>query len=226
MNFYVLTLFDQMIRDGVNHSIIKRAIEKGIINVETIDIRNFSDNKHKQVDDYPYGGGSGMVMKAKPIYDAFTNLVEEKELRKDVKVIYVTPQGKTLNQKIAEQLSKEKDLVILCGHYEGVDERVIEEIITDEISIGDYILTGGELPALLLIDCISRLISGVLNKESSFLNETFSDGLLEYPQYTRPEIFLDKKVPDVLLSGNHANIEKWRKEQSIIRTKNKRPDLF
>ena len=226
MNFYVLTLFTEMINSGVSHSIIKRAMNKGIIDVQAIDIRDYSNNKHGQVDDYPYGGGSGMLMKAEPIYNAFVDLVENKNLPTNTKVVYVTPQGKKLDQKLAEELSKEKNLVILCGHYEGVDERVIEEIVTDEVSIGDYVLTGGELPALVMIDCISRLVSGVLNKESSFQDETFSDGFLEYPQYTRPEVFLGKKVPEILLSGHHANIEKWRREKSIERTKQKRPDLI
>ena len=226
MNFYVLTLFCEMIDEMSNHSIIKRAVSKGIVNIEAIDIRKFSNDRHGHVDDYPYGGGSGMVMKAQPIYDSYIDLIERKNLPDDTRVIYVTPQGDKLDQRKVESLSKEENLVILCGHYEGVDERVIESIVTDQISIGDYVLTGGELPALVLMDSISRLVSGVLNKESSFLEETFSDGLLEYPQYTRPEVFQEKQVPEVLLSGHHAKIEKWRKEQSIERTKRKRPDLY
>ena len=224
MKFYVLTLFPEMVLDGLKHSIIKRACDEGKISIEAINIRDFSKNKHNHIDDYPYGGGAGMVMQAQPIYDAYMSIKDK--LSPNCPVIYMTPQGKTFKQEKAKSLAKLEDMVILCGHYEGVDERVIEEIVTDEISIGDFVLTGGELAAMTIIDAVSRLIPGVLNKEASFEDESFSDNLLEYPQYTRPYEFLGRKVPDVLLSGHHKNIEKWRKEQSILRTKLKRPDLI
>ncbi|MDE6181982.1 MAG: tRNA (guanosine(37)-N1)-methyltransferase TrmD [Eubacteriales bacterium] len=225
MNFYILTLFPEMIENALNHSIIKRAIEKEIISIKGINIRDFSENKHNQVDDYAYGGGAGMVMKPEPIYKAFLNTKEQ--IKKDnVKVLYMTPQGKPFNQKMAEELSKEENLIILCGHYEGIDERVIEEIVTDEISLGDFVLTGGEIPAIAIIDSISRLIPNVLGKEESFLNESFTENLLEHPNYTRPFSFNGKEVPKVLISGNHKNIENWKKEQSLIRTYEKRADLL
>ncbi len=224
MNFHVLTLFPQMINEGLNHSIIKRALERNLININCIDIRDFSSNKHHKVDDYPYGGGFGMVMQAEPVYNAYMSIKDK--VSKNTKVIFMSPQGKPFNQKKAEELSKEEDIIILCGHYEGIDERVLEEIVTEEISIGDFILTGGELGAMVIIDSVSRLVKDVLSKEESYKFETFTDNLLEYPQYTRPPEFLKRKVPEVLLSGNHKNIEKWRKEQSILRTKNKRPDLY
>lgn len=224
MKFYVLTLFPDMIRDGLSHSIIKRAQDEGIISIETIDIRDFAKNKHRHVDDYPYGGGAGMVMQAQPIYDAYMSI--KPKLSENCPVIYMTPQGKTFKQEKAKSLSELEDMVILCGHYEGVDERVIEEIVTDEISIGDFVLTGGELAAMTVIDAVARLIPGVLNKEESFMDESFSDNLLEYPQYTRPAEFMGRKVPDILLSGHHKNIEKWRREQALERTKRKRPDLL
>ncbi len=224
MNYYVLTLFPEMIYNGLNHSIIKKAIENNIININCINIRDFSNNKHNQVDDYPYGGGAGMVIKPEPVYSSYLSIKDK--VKKGTRVLYMTPQGKTFNQKMAQDLSKEEDLIILCGHYEGIDERVIEEIVTDEISMGDFILTGGELPAMILIDSISRLVPSVLGKEESFLDESFSDNLLEYPNYTRPFIFNDKKVPEILLSGNHKKIEEWKKQQSLIRTYEKRPDLL
>lgn len=224
MKFYVLTLFPDMIKDGLSHSIIKRACDEGSISIETIDIRDFSNNKHRHVDDYPYGGGAGMVMQPQPIYDAYMSI--KPKLSENCPIVYMTPQGKTFKQEKAENLSKLEDMVILCGHYEGVDERVIEEIVTDEISIGDFVLTGGELAAMAVIDAVARLIPGVLNKEESFMDESFSNNLLEYPQYTRPSEFMGRKVPDVLLSGHHQNIEKWRREMSLERTKVKRPDLL
>lgn len=224
MNFYVMTLFPEMIESGLNHSMIKRAFEKEIISVNCIDIRDFANNKHNQVDDYPYGGGAGMVIKPTPVFDAYESI--KGKIKKGCRVVYMTPQGKTFNQNIAAEFSKEEELVILCGHYEGIDERVIEEIVTDEISIGDFILTGGELAAMAIIDSVSRLIPGVLNKEESFEEESFSNNLLEYPQYTRPVEFFGKKVPDVLLSGHHANVDKWRREQSLKRTFLKRPELL
>lgn len=224
MNFHVLTLFPEMIMNGLETSILGRAAEKGIVSFEAVNIRDYTLERHGKVDDYPYGGGAGMVMQAEPIYRAYEALVEK--IGKKPRVIYMTPQGQTFNQGIAEDLAKEEDLVFLCGHYEGVDERVLEMIATDYLSAGDYVLTGGELPAMMMIDCISRLVPGVLNNNVSAEFETFHDNLLEYPQYTRPEVFMGKKVPDILLSGHHANVEKWRREQSIIRTLKNRPELL
>ena len=219
MQFDVLTLFPEMF-EPLNESIIGRAKEKGLININLINIRDFSKNKHKKVDDTPYGGGAGMVMMPDVVYDAYKSLDS-----KDAKVIYMSPQGKVLNQEKVKSLSKEQHLILLCGHYEGIDQRVIDEIVDEEISIGDYVLTGGELPAMIVIDSVSRYIDGVL-KDDSTKEESFSEGLLEYPQYTRPEIFNGKQVPEVLLSGHHENIDKWRREQSLINTKKKRPDLL
>lgn len=219
MKFDVLTLFPEMF-EAVKQSILGKAIEKGLININLVNIRDFSKNKHKKVDDTPYGGGAGMVIRPDVVYDAYKSVYDE-----DAKVLYLTPQGKTLNQKVVEDLSKEKHLILLCGHYEGIDQRVIDKIIDEEISIGDYVLTGGEIPAMVLIDSVSRYTQGVLSQES-IKEESFSDGLLEYPQYTRPEIFEGEKVPEVLLSGHHGNIDNWRKEQSIKITKQKRPDLL
>ena len=224
MNFHVLTLFPEMIMNGLETSILGRAAAKGIVSFEAVNIRDYTLERHGKVDDYPYGGGAGMVMQAEPIYRAYAALVEK--IGKKPRVIYMTPQGQTFNQSIAEDLAKEEDLVFLCGHYEGVDERVLEMIATDYLSAGDYVLTGGELPAIMMIDCISRLVPGVLNNNVSAEFETFHDNLLEYPQYTRPEVFMGKKVPDILLSGHHANVEKWRREQSIIRTLKNRPELL
>ena len=223
MRFDILTLFPSMFEAILGESIIGRAKKAGLITVNAINIRDFANNKHKQVDDYPYGGGPGMVMQPQPIYDAYRSVVESSD--NTPKVIYLTPQGKRFCQKTAEELSNDKHLILLCGHYEGIDERVIEEIVTDEISIGDFVLTGGELPAMVLIDAVSRLVPGVLSQDS-WCQESFSSGLLEYPQYTRPPEFMGREVPEVLLSGHHANIEKWRREQSIIRTLKKRPDLL
>lgn len=224
MNFYVMTLFPDMIRQGVNTSITGRAIERGHIRVEAVDIRDYSTDKYRHVDDYPYGGGAGMVMQPGPIYDCYKDIV--KNMDKPPRVIYMTPQGRVFSQSIAQELSREENLVFLCGHYEGVDERILEEIVTDELSIGDYVLTGGELPAMVMIDAISRLVPGVLSNETSAQDESFQNGLLEYPQYTRPEEFHGKKVPDVLLSGHHANIHKWRREKSLERTYARRPELL
>lgn len=222
--FHILTLFPDMVRDGLNTSIIGRAIESGCLDIHAVNIRDYSTNKHMKVDDYPYGGGAGLVMQPEPIYRAYEDLV--KHMEKRPRVIYMTPQGTVFNQNMAKELAKEEELVFLCGHYEGIDERVLEEIVTDYVSIGDYVLTGGELPAMVTIDAISRLVPGVLNNDDSAGEESFENGLLEYPQYTRPPVFLDKEVPDVLLSGHHENIRKWRLEQSIKRTKERRPDLW
>ena len=219
MKFDVLTLFPEMF-EPVKQSILGRAEENKLIEVNLINIRDFSENKHKKVDDTPYGGGAGMVMQADVIYNAYKSIKKT-----NAKVIYMSPQGKTLNQQMVQDLAKEENIILLCGHYEGIDQRVIDEIVDEEISIGDYVLTGGELPAMVLIDSVSRYVEGVL-KEDSVQEESFTDGLLEYPQYTRPEVFLGKRVPEVLLSGHHENIKKWRRNQSIINTYLKRPDLL
>ena len=224
MNFHVLTLFPEMIMNGLETSILGRAAAKGIVSFEAVNIRDYTLERHGKVDDYPYGGGAGMVMQAEPIYRAYEALVEK--IGKKPRVIYMTPQGKTFNQNIAEDLAKEEDLVFLCGHYEGVDERVLEMIATDYLSAGDYVLTGGELPAMMMIDCISRLVPGVLNNNVSAEFETFHDNLLEYPQYTRPAVWHDREVPPVLLTGHHKNIAEWRQAQSLEETKAKRPDLY
>lgn len=219
MKFSVLTLFPEMF-SILNESIIGRAKEKKLIDIDIINIRNFSKNKHKKVDDTPYGGGAGMVIRPDVVYDAYKSINDEK-----AKVIYLSPQGKRLNQSKVQELSRENHIILLCGHYEGIDQRVLDEIVDEEISIGDYVLTGGELPTMVLIDSVSRHIEGVLSKES-IEEESFSNGLLEYPQYTRPESFLGREVPEILKSGHHENINKWRKEKSLEITKVKRPDLL
>lgn len=226
MNFHVLTLFPEMIEQGLSTSIIGKAMKKGIISLEAVNIRDYSENKHNHVDDYPYGGGAGMVMAAGPIYRAFEETKKNIQKDKKVRVIYLTPQGEVFNQNMAEELAKEEELVFLCGHYEGIDERILEMIVTDYVSIGDYVLTGGELPAMVMIDAISRFLPGVLSNKVSAEFETFHENLLEYPQYTRPETFMEQSVPKVLLSGHHGNIEKWRRQQSLIRTVKRRPDLL
>lgn len=219
MKFEVLTLFPEMF-EPLKHSILQRAVNEKYISINLVNIRDFSKDKHKKVDDTPYGGGAGMVMKADVVYDAYKSVKHENS-----KVIYLSPQGKKLNQKKVEELSKIENIILLCGHYEGVDQRVLDEIVDEEISIGDYVLTGGELPAMVLIDSVSRYVEGVLNKEST-KEESFSNGLLEYSQYTRPEIFLGKQVPEVLKSGNHKKIEEWRRNNSLLNTLKKRPDLL
>ena len=224
MNYHILTLFPEMVMDGLNTSIIGRAVEKGLISIEAINIRDYSKDKHNHVDDAPYGGGAGMVMQPGPVCDSYEDLC--RKIGKRPRVLYMTPQGQTFNQSIAEELAKEEDLVFLCGHYEGIDERALELIVTDYLSGGDYVLTGGELPAMVMIDCIARLVPGVLNNDVSAEIESFHDNLLEYPQYTRPEVYEGKKVPEVLLSGHHKNIETWRRQQSIKRTLERRPDLL
>ena len=256
MNFHILTLFPEMVMDGLNTSIIGRAVSAGRLSIEAVNIRDYAFNKHQSVDDYPYGGGAGMLMQAEPVYLAYKAVAEkicgtgeniqeasdvygeeresagqEQNMRqisekKRLRVVYLSPQGEVFNQKMAEELAREEDLILLCGHYEGIDERVLEEIVTDYVSIGDYVLTGGELPAMVMVDAISRLVPGVLHNDVSAEFESFQDNLLEYPQYSRPEEWHGKKVPPVLLSGHHANIEKWRREQSIIRTYERRPDLL
>lgn len=224
MRFHVLTLFPEMVEQTMNTSILGRAIGQGKISLKTTDIRDYAANKHNKVDDTPYGGGAGMVMQAPPVYGAYEAVTEE--IGHTPRVIYLTPQGKVFHQKMAEEFAKEEDLVFLCGHYEGIDERVLDEIVTDYVSIGDYVLTGGEMPAMVMMDAIARLVPGVLHNETSAEFESFQDNLLEYPQYSRPEIWHGKRVPEVLLSGHHANIDKWRREQSILRTARWRPDLL
>lgn len=247
MHFYIMTLFPEMVMQGLNTSIIGRAMDKGILSIDAVNIRDYAFNKHNSVDDYPYGGGAGMLMQAEPVYQAYKaveemlisrrgNVCQEERIpdreeenpreTKKPRVIYLSPQGRMFNQGMAAELAKEQELIFLCGHYEGIDERVVEEIVTDYVSIGDYILTGGELPAMIMVDAISRLVPGVLHNDVSAEFESFQDNLLEYPQYSRPEIWHDKRVPEILLSGHHGNIEKWRREQSVLRTAKLRPDLL
>ena len=222
MKFHILTLFPEMVQQGLATSILGRAAEKNLISIDAVNIRDYTQDKHGKVDDYTYGGGAGMLMQAQPVYDAYRSVAGEKKIR----CVYLTPQGEPFTQKKAKELSGEEELVLLCGHYEGVDERILEEIVTDYVSIGDYVLTGGELPAMVMIDAVSRLVPGVLNNEESAEFESFHDNLLEHPQYTRPVEFRGRKVPDVLLSGHHGNIDKWRREQSLKRTLERRPDLI
>lgn len=232
MNYHIMTLFPDMIDMAAHTSIMGRAIANGSISLHIYNIRDYTLNKNKRVDDYTYGGGAGMLMQAQPIYDCYRAVCENiykanpEVLGKKIRTVYLTPQAKVFNQGMAMEMSDEEDIIFLCGHYEGVDERVLEEIVTDYISIGDYVLTGGELPALILMDAISRMVPGVLGNDESAKTESFDDGLLEYPQYSRPEEWMGKRVPDVLLSGHHANIEKWRRTQSELRTKERRPDLY
>ena len=210
--------------NGLSTSIIGRAMANELLTIEAVNIRDFPENKHNRVDDYTYGGGAGMLMQAGPVYGAYRSVAEKAKSKP--RVIYLSPQGQTFSQSMAEEFAQEEELIFLCGHYEGIDERVLEEIVTDYVSIGDYVLTGGELPAMVMIDAVSRLIPGVLHNDTSAEFESFEDNLLEYPQYTRPEEWHGKKVPEILLSGHHANIEKWRREQSVIRTAERRPDLL
>ena len=225
MNFHVMTLFPEMIRNGLEESITGRALKSNVITLNTVNIRDFSQDKHLHVDDYPYGGGAGMVMQPGPIYRAFES-IKQSTGKEKLRLVYLTPQGSVFNQNMARELAKEEDLVFLCGHYEGVDERILELIVTDYVSIGDYVLTGGELPAMVMIDTISRMVPGVLSNEASAESESFSEPLLEYPQYTKPSVWHNKNVPEVLLSGHHANIEKWKKEMSVKETLKYRPDLY
>lgn len=224
MRFHVLTLFPEMIEQGFSSSITGRAMEKGILELSAVNIRDYAVNKHMRVDDYPYGGGAGMVMQAEPVCRCYEDVREK--IGHETRVIYLTPQGRVFNQHMAEEFAREEDLIFLCGHYEGIDERVLEEIVTDPVSIGDYVLTGGELPSLVMMDAISRLVPGVLGNDDSAVGESFAGSLLEYPQYSRPAVWRDKEVPEVLLSGHHANVEAWRREQSVIRTAKWRPDLL
>ena len=224
MKFHVLTLFPEMIEQGFASSITGRAMEKGILELSAVNIRDYAVNKHMRVDDYPYGGGAGMVMQAEPVYRCYEDV--SAKIGCKTRVVYLTPQGRVFNQRMAEEFAKEEDLIFLCGHYEGIDERVLEEIVTDPVSIGDYVLTGGELPSLVMMDAISRLVPGVLGNDDSAVGESFAGSLLEYPQYSRPAVWREKEVPAVLLSGHHANVEAWRREQSVIRTAKWRPDLL
>ncbi len=224
MNYYVVTLFPEMIQQAASASILGRAAKNGFISVKTVNIRDFSTNKHNRVDDYPYGGGAGMVMEAEPVYQAVRQA--EKEAGCKMRVVYLTPQGRVLNQTMVEELAREDHLTLLCGHYEGIDERVLEEVVTDYVSIGDYVLTGGELGAMVMIDAISRFVPGVLSNEESSQFESLQDNLLEYPHYTRPEDWRGRRVPEVLLSGDHKKVEEWRHQQSLERTRIRRPDLL
>lgn len=224
MNFYVLTLFPEMVMNGLSVSITGRAMESGLIHIEAVNIRDYTDDRHRHVDDYPYGGGAGMVMQAEPVYNAYMSVCSR--ISAKPYVIYMTPQGRTFNQQTARQFAKLTDIVLLCGHYEGIDERVLEMIVDDYISIGDFVLTGGELPAMAVVDAVSRLVPGVLNNEESTEEESFTGNLLEYPQYTRPAQFMGRDVPEILLSGNHKNIKEWRLEQAVLRTKERRPDMY
>ena len=221
MDCFVLTLFPDMVRDT---SIVGRAIEEDLIHLETINIRDYTASRHGKTDDYPYGGGAGMVMQAQPVYDAYRSVASRLDYKP--RVVYLTPQGQVFTQRMAREMALDKGIVFLCGHYEGIDERVLEEIVTDNISIGDFVLTGGELPAMCMIDAISRMIPGVLHNEESAEGDSLSDGLLEYPQYSRPEVWNGKQVPKILLSGDHAKVDAWRREQSLIRTAERRPDLL
>ena len=224
MNFHILTLFPDMVMQGLSTSIIGRAKDRGLLSIEAVNIRDYTLERHKKVDDYPYGGGAGMLMQAQPVYYAWMSVVNR--IGYKPRTVYLTPQGPTFTQPMAKNFALEKDLILLCGHYEGIDERVLEEIVTDYVSIGDYVLTGGELPAMVMVDAISRMVPGVLTNDESGSTESFEGNLLEYPQYSRPEVWHDRKVPEILMSGHHANVEKWRREQSLLRTRQRRPDLL
>ncbi|MEK5522629.1 tRNA (guanosine(37)-N1)-methyltransferase TrmD [Heyndrickxia sp. FSL W8-0423] len=226
MKIDVLTLFPEMFSGVFGSSILKKAAEKKAVQYNVVNFREFADNKHQTVDDYPYGGGAGMVLKPQPIFDAVDSLTKNEENSKPPRVILLCPQGKVLTQKVSEELAKEQHLIFVCGHYEGYDERIREHVVTDEISIGDYVLTGGELGAMVVIDSVVRLLPGVLGNEDSPLLDSFSSGLLEHPHYTRPADFRGMRVPDVLLSGNHKHIDEWREKQSLKRTYERRPDLL
>lgn len=224
MNYHILTLFPEMVLQGLHTSIIGRAVDRGLLSLEAINIRDYADNDYGKIDDYPYGGGAGMVMQAEPVYRAYQAVADHLPSRP--RVLHMTPQGRVFTQQMAREFAQEEDLVFLCGHYEGIDERVLEEIVTDHVSIGDYVLTGGELPAMVMIDAISRMVPGVLSNRESAQFDSFADGLLEYPQYSRPQKWHGRQVPEILLSGHHANVERWRKEQSLLRTQERRPDLL
>ena len=224
MHFHIMTLFPEMVQNGLHTSVIGRAEEKGYISVHAVNIRDYTLDKHNKVDDYTYGGGAGMLMQAQPVYDAWRSVAERIGGRP--RTVYLTPQGRTFDQGQAKELALEENLVLLCGHYEGIDERVLEEIVTDYVSIGDYVLTGGELAAMVVADAVSRMVPGVLTNDASGSLESFEGSLLEYPQYSRPEEWMGKKVPPILLSGDHAKVDAWRREQAVIRTAERRPDLL
>ena len=224
MKFYILTLFPEMVMQGLSTSIIGKAAKKGILTIEAVNIRDYTRDKHLKVDDYPYGGGAGMVMQAQPIFDAYQAIRDK--IGHKPRTIYLTPQGPLFHQAMAKEMAGEEELVLLCGHYEGVDERVLEEIVTDYVSVGDYVLTGGELPAMVMVEAISRMVPGVLTNQESGETESLEGGLLEYPQYSRPREWMGREVPEVLMSGDHVKIQAWRREQSILRTKKHRPDLL
>ena len=224
MNFHILTLFPDMVMQGLSTSIIGRAKDRGLLSIEAVNIRDYTLERHKKVDDYPYGGGAGMLMQAQPVYDAWKSVVDR--IGYKPRTVYLTPQGSTFTQPMAKDLAQEKDLILLCGHYEGIDERVLEEIVTDYVSIGDYVLTGGELPAMVMVDAISRMVPGVLTNDESGSTESFEGNLLEYTQYSSPEEWMGKKVPSILLSGDHKKVDEWRREQAILRTIERRPDLL
>ncbi|KAB3531407.1 tRNA (guanosine(37)-N1)-methyltransferase TrmD [Alkaliphilus serpentinus] len=226
MKIRILTLFPEMFDKTLGSSILQRAIDNGYLDIQSLNIRDFSDSKHKKVDDYPYGGGPGMVMTPQPVFDCHKQALENLDSIEAPRTIYMSPKGKVFNQKLAQELSKEKALIFICGHYEGIDQRIIDTLVTDEISIGDYVLTGGEIPAMAVVDAVARLIPGVLSQEESYKDESFYNGLLEYPQYTRPQDFRGMTVPDVLTSGNHKDIDEWRFRQSVELTRNRRPDLL
>ena len=222
--FHILTLFPDMVMQGLSTSIIGRAKDRGLLSIEAVNIRDYTLERHKKVDDYPYGGGAGMLMQAQPVYDAWKSVVDR--IGYKPRTVYLTPQGPTFTHAMAKDLAQEEDLILLCGHYEGIDERVLEEIVTDYVSIGDYVLTGGELPAMVMVDAISRMVPGVLTNDESSSTESFEGNLLEYPQYSRPEEWMGKKVPSILLSGDHKKVDEWRREQAILRTIERRPDLL
>ena len=228
MNFYIMTLFPELVMGGLMGSIMKRGMDKGRIDIEAVNIRDYTTCKHGKVDDYPFGGGAGMLLQAQPVYDCYKAILKKipDHDKKPPKVLYMSPQGKTFHQQMARELSEEEDLILLCGHYEGIDQRVLDKIGVTEVSIGDYVLTGGELAAMVMVDTIARRVPGVLNNDSSTEEESFSNGLLEYPQYTRPEIWEGEAVPEVLLSGHHKKIETYRINAALENTKNKRPDLY
>lgn len=226
MHFYILTLFPEMIEQIFHTSITGRAVQKGLLTMEAVNIRDYTADRHKKVDDYPYGGGAGMVMQAQPVYDAWKAVTDRLGPECHPRTVYLTPQAKVFTQNMAKEFAKEQHLIFLCGHYEGIDERVLEETVTDYVSIGDYVLTGGELPAMVMADAIARMVPGVLSNEQSGSLESLEGNLLEYPQYSRPEEWNGKKVPSVLLSGDHARVDAWRREQSVLRTINRRPDLL
>lgn len=226
MRFHVLTIFPGMFDGPMSESIISRAVDRGLVEISLYDIRDYATDRHRSVDDYPYGGGYGMVMKPEPIFDSFKHVRETAGLKEADPVILLTPQGTPLSQPLVERLSGYDDIVLICGRYEGVDERVRESIVTHEISIGDYVLSGGELAAMIVIDAVTRLIPGAVGSIESTQNDSFSTGLLQFPQYTRPQSYNGKEVPEILLSGNHGEIERWRRRESLRRTSDRRPDLL